>query len=289
MPSRLGAVERHIGVLEQAVRIGGIARRQRNADARADSDLVAFEFIGFADDFEQPLRQRADLFGLRYVALQNRKFVAAEAGDGVMFAQQATQPVGHGLQQQIAEGMAERIVHGFEIVEIDAKRCGREAVALHACQHIVHAQAQKNPVRQRCQRIVMRHECDARFRALALSNVGCRDEEGLATVIDETARENGDIDDAAIRLAVLPGLAGLGLEALIVKLQQVAGDGVVVDFGNAHAEQRLAIVAIMLDSRVVHRQHALIVDGADEHGHGIAVEQKTERFFAAFQIGNVDA
>ena len=45
---RLGAVERHVGALEQLVRLGAVARRHRNTDAGVDHDGMTGEIVGRA-------------------------------------------------------------------------------------------------------------------------------------------------------------------------------------------------------------------------------------------------
>ncbi len=50
---------------------------------------------------------------------QNRKLVAAETRHGVAFAHTARQSLGDRLQHSIACGVAERVVDGFEAIEIE--------------------------------------------------------------------------------------------------------------------------------------------------------------------------
>ena len=59
--------------------------------------------------------------------------------------------------------------------------------------------------------------------------------------------------------------------------------------GNLQLLEIFARVAIVRHRRVIDADDALIVLGADDHRHGIAVKQQTERGFALFQFGNVDA
>ena len=51
--------------------------------------------------------------------LHDDELVAAHARDGVGLADQLAQPVGDDFQQLVAGGMAERIVHGLELIEIE--------------------------------------------------------------------------------------------------------------------------------------------------------------------------
>lgn len=55
-PVGLGAVERHIGVSQQRVRLDGIEGRDRNADADIGDDLVALDLIWLDDRVADPLR-----------------------------------------------------------------------------------------------------------------------------------------------------------------------------------------------------------------------------------------
>ena len=60
---RLGAVERHVGVLEKLVGIVAVSRRQRDADTGVDDDRVAVQIVRrpdrLGDAARQPLRRRA--------------------------------------------------------------------------------------------------------------------------------------------------------------------------------------------------------------------------------------
>ena len=124
-------------------------------------------------------------------------------------AQLGAQPRGDALQQQIAERMAERVVDRFEIVEIDAEHREAAAAALQVGDHLLHAQAQQDPVGQRGQRIVMRHVGDARFGRLALGDVDRGNQRGALALIGQMAEEDRDVDGRAVGLAVPPGPAGV--------------------------------------------------------------------------------
>jgi hypothetical protein len=92
--------------------------------------------------------------------LQDGELVAAEARHGIMLAQLTPQAAGDLLEQQIAQRMAERVVDGFEIIEIDAQYGELPAVA--ARKHRLQTLVQQHAIGQRGERIVMRHVGDAR-------------------------------------------------------------------------------------------------------------------------------
>ena len=51
--------------------------------------------------------------------MHDRELVAAEAGDDVVGAQHAAQPLGHGDEQPVAGAVPERVVDELEVVEVD--------------------------------------------------------------------------------------------------------------------------------------------------------------------------
>ncbi len=86
---------------------------------------------------------------------------------------------------------------------------------------------------------------------------------------------------------MLPGAAGLFLAG------RIGGPGRLAVEGLQGADLQLfelgPAVAVMGDRGIVDAENALIVERADDHGHGIAVEQQAERGLALLQFGDVDA
>ena len=56
------------------------------------------------------------------VLLEHNEFVAAEAGDEILWPQHLAQPVRHRAEQLVAAGMAERVVDLLELVEVDEQQ-----------------------------------------------------------------------------------------------------------------------------------------------------------------------
>ena len=83
------------------------------------------------------------------------------------------------------------------------------------------------------------------------------------------------------------------MRAVSSSLVAVAGPGQLRSRRPGRADgQRLelgAAIAVMLDRGVVDVEDALVVQRADDHGNGIAVEQQPERRLALLQLGDVDA
>ena len=80
---------------------------------------MAVDVVGLADPFDDLLRQRGRLAGVGDRGLHDDEFVAAGPRDGVGLAHETAQAVGDDLQQLVAGGMAEGVVHRLELVEVE--------------------------------------------------------------------------------------------------------------------------------------------------------------------------
>ena len=107
-PLGLGAVECHICTGQQRLSVGGIGSVDGDADAGAASDLVSADDVRLAQAFEQPLGQQAGIGRVLYVGLHDGEFIATETGDGVVVAHGGLQPLGHELEQRIADRIPHR-------------------------------------------------------------------------------------------------------------------------------------------------------------------------------------
>ena len=166
----LGAVERHVGVLQELVGVGAVGGRERDADAGVDHHHVAVNVVGRADRLGDAPGQPLRVGGIGDVGLDDGELVAADARDGVGFAHAAAQPAGHHPQQLVAGRMAERVVDVLELVEIETQH--REPLAaLDMGQRFAEALAQQQAVRQVGESVVARHVGDLHFRAPPLGDV----------------------------------------------------------------------------------------------------------------------
>ena len=166
----LRPVEREIGILEEL--IGGVAivGRERDADAGANGDSVLADFIRRGDGSDDPARNGLDVSQRLNTSQNDGEFIAAKTGHGIHSARIATEPRGHGFQQFITNGMAERIIDGFEAVEIEAEESQRFA-ALNAPKSHPDAILKKQPVRQPSEAIVVSELRDHRLVIFALGDI----------------------------------------------------------------------------------------------------------------------
>ena len=165
----LGPVEREVGVAQQFVGGQAIDGADRDTDAGADHRLMAVDIVGFADRVDDALRQTSCVGGVRR-DLHDGEFVAAHPRDGVVLAHQPPQPVRDHLQQPVAAGMAQRVVHRLEPVEIEV--VDRDHfVAMDTAERLFQPLVQQDPVGQIGEGVVVRHVLDANFGSPLLGDV----------------------------------------------------------------------------------------------------------------------
>ena len=92
-----------------------------DADADVDHDLVLVEMERLGDRLPAAASTARGIRRLLHAVHDDGELVAAQARDGVGLARAAAQPLGHDLEQLVADGMAERIVDALEMIEIEAE------------------------------------------------------------------------------------------------------------------------------------------------------------------------
>ena len=204
-PVGLGAVERQVGVPDQLV--GGEAVRgpHGDADAGADHHLLPIDGVGRAHRLDDAQRQRRGIGRLADRHLQHRELVAAHARDGVGFPHQLLQALCHHLQELVAGGMAERVVHGLEVVEVEQVH-RHDLAALDAGQRMLEPLVEQHAVGQVGQRVVQRHVHDLGLGAAAFRGVHVGRHE--AAVLE---RHAAHLDHGPIRALALEGVRGARL------------------------------------------------------------------------------
>ena len=114
----LRGVHRDVGVLHQLGRVDG-AVVPGNTDARVHDHRHAFEHDRIAERDENTVGDVAHLELVRRVRQQHRELVATEAGRGVVGPHAGVDPRRDLGQQCVAGGVAHRVVHRLEVVEVD--------------------------------------------------------------------------------------------------------------------------------------------------------------------------
>ena len=155
----LGAIQGHIGLLQQDSRIDvgqhDIGRApQRNADADTDDDLVAVQVEARIQRIDQALCQHLGIRKLPCADLHDGEFVAAEPRQRVGLANTGAQPAGHADQQPVAGGVAQRVVHLLEAVEIEVEHGQRRALAPRPGHRLLEPITKQRAVGQSGQRVM---------------------------------------------------------------------------------------------------------------------------------------
>ncbi len=166
----LGAVQRKVGVSEQLVGSIAVARADGNADAGADHRLLAVDVIGLADPCDDLLRERGRVSGIRDRSLDDDEFVAAHPGDGVGLAHQCAQAIGDDLEQLVAGGMTEGVVHRLELIEVEVMH-GHHLLAVEVGEGLLEPFVQQHAVGEIGQRIVVGHVLDLDLGLALLGDV----------------------------------------------------------------------------------------------------------------------
>nr|WP_239002945.1 hypothetical protein [Rhodovastum atsumiense] len=167
-PVLLGPIQRHARPLEQRIGIDPIRRREADADAGADDDLVALQLERRAERLDHPAGQAGSVLRLVHVGLDDGELVATEPRQRVGLAQQLLQSGGNGAQQRVAHRMAERVVDFLEAVEVDQADGAAPATTR---QRLVQPLAEQHPVGQAGQRVVVGEMRDMGIGLAALGDV----------------------------------------------------------------------------------------------------------------------
>ena len=115
----LGLVHGDVGVADQLARAGRLGVVGGDADAGADADRLVAGRHALGERGEDPLGDHHDVLGPVEAVEQDGELVAAEARDGVARAHARAQALGDRDQQLVADRVAERVVDGLEVVDVD--------------------------------------------------------------------------------------------------------------------------------------------------------------------------
>ena len=255
-----GPVEGEIRVANDLVGAHAVRRAERDADTGADHDLMAVDLVGRAERLDYPVGKGRGIGRLRNRNLHDCELVAPHAGDRVGLAHLSAQPIGYHLQELVACGMTECVVHVLEVVEV--QHVGGDHLAAHgAGQRVLESFVQQDAVRQARQSVVQGHVRDLRL--------------GAALVGDVLMRR----DDPAVGHA----LNRYGDAAAVCELAQV-----VAGIASGHACQRFAHQLICIPSGVVTQGDAALQDLAQCRAGSYLLRRQPIHLRIAV-VGNDDA
>ena len=100
------------------------------------------------------------------------ELVSAETGEGVAVADMDSQPPGHGVQQLVAEGVAEGVVDRLETVQVQIQHRHQPLIVLRRRQRLFQAFLQQQAVGQFGERVVIGETVDVCIGQFLLGEVG---------------------------------------------------------------------------------------------------------------------
>jgi diguanylate cyclase (GGDEF)-like protein len=146
---------------------------------------------------------------------QDRELVAAQAGDRVRRARTRQEPLGRADQQPVTFGMAEGVVHGLEVVEVDEQHGDLVPAPAGDGERVAHPVPEQRAVGEPGERIVERLVGELLLQPLALAHVAGVEHDALdRAVVEQVGRQHLAVEPGAVRLAEPPlgrtGDAGRG-------------------------------------------------------------------------------
>jgi hypothetical protein len=277
-PVGLGAIEGHVGLLQQLVGVVAVGRRGRDADAGADHHLMALDIERRGHGLDHPLGQAR---GARHVGqprLHHRELIAAKAGHGVALAHAASQALGGHAQQGVAQRMAQGVVDRLEAVQVDEMDGQLVARASPARQGLDQVFLEQHPIGQLGQGVVVGQLGDLHHAAPVglvgrLQQGQHRADAQIASAVgdDEAAQQVRGAIGQAVAGEVGQGHVGVDHQRLVVhqgRDRAVGVEGAAIFGGHPQEEG----VALDQADRAV-----LIVEHRNDQGVGLFAETLIER------------
>jgi hypothetical protein len=206
-----------VGVGQERVGIGAVAREHADADRAGDEHVVAFEHERARQDVKHRLGDRARVAGPGQRRRQHGELVAAEPGDRAGVADRRAHPSRHFLEKLVATAVAQSVIDQLESVEVEQHHRERVTVMLGAFQGLAELALEPVAVRQPGQAVERRELVDVGGGPLALDGI--------------MQRAGKNLDAIAILNDVVLGTADarLGGERLVILAQHqdrdIAGQG----------------------------------------------------------------
>lgn len=135
----LGAVQRHVGLPEQAVGVETELAVTADANAHRNVQCIAGQVIRRQQRVADVGGHRRRLGRVTDVQLQDREFIATQTRHHVAFADTGLDAPGDLLQQQIANRVAQRVIDPLEVVQIQVKHRKRHRAASRSGKRVVQA------------------------------------------------------------------------------------------------------------------------------------------------------
>ena len=118
----LGLVQGDVGLSQQHAGVGQRVGGDDDADAAGDGEVVAFVHEALADGPQRPTGDQTGVVVVAQAGAQQHELVAPEAGHGVAAPGDPGQAPADLDQHPVTGVVAERVVDGLEVVEVDEEQ-----------------------------------------------------------------------------------------------------------------------------------------------------------------------
>ena len=252
-------VHGHVRIAEELLGVPvvavAVAVAHADADACVPVDVLAVDLdrrlVGAGDAVEQ-----------------DRELVTTEPRDRVRRPNRHLEPARDLLEHLVARGVAEAVVDGLEVVEVDEHDADESTFPQRAAQRVLHAVGEKCSVREACHRVVERLVRKLVFEGLALADVTRVEDDAVhELVVQEVRVPNLELQPASVTVLerafhrMHPGAAVLPFEHLgearPVGLGEQAVEAAALDLRRGVAERAF-------DRRALIRHDAVRVEDRDQ-------------------------
>ncbi len=125
-----------------------------DAHAGVTGDLFSVEIEGFGEALDDPLGNVGGFRRPGQVLEEDRELIASQAGDAVGGPAAGAQALAYRDQQEVARTVAETVVDGLEIVEVEEQHRHHPTGATAPLHGVLHSLGEQHPVGQLGQGIV---------------------------------------------------------------------------------------------------------------------------------------
>ena len=168
--ARLGLVHSDVGIADQVIGFFAVARIQADADGGRGREFASVN----AHRYRHGGQDAGCDFGggaLVGTGQHQQEFVAAQPRQDVVRAGKVRQAAGHFAQHHVADGVAQRVVDGLELVQVDKQYRQRMLVLVHAGDGLAQPAVQRMAVGQSGQGVEMGVALDLLFVFLLVGHV----------------------------------------------------------------------------------------------------------------------
>ena len=172
--TRLGLIHRRVGIAHQDINVLAIRRIKANADAGCYIEFMLDDLEGLREQLDQLIGQGADHGRILDILNDADELIPAQSRQGIADAQARLQPVRNRHQQFVADGVAERVIHFLEAVEVNEQHRQLQCFSRLEANAFLQLLGEHQPVGQASQRIMMRQVIKAQFGVAPFDNFGAQ-------------------------------------------------------------------------------------------------------------------